>query len=74
MAVQSLKDVSSTNRTWKTKKQNSKQTPPKYTVGKYFLRIIKSMKQQSEVNLFQISSCMNIEQIKNIKSEPNKKK
>ena len=27
------------------------------------------MKQQSEVNLFQISSCMNVEQIKNMKSE-----
>ena len=32
------------------------------------------MKQQSEVNLFQISSCMNVEQIKNMKSEHKKKK
>ena len=55
----------------KSKIQNK---PHPNTIGKYFLRIIKSMKQQSEVNLFQISSCMNIEQIKNIKSEPKKKK
>ena len=54
----------------KTKVQNK---PHSNTIRKNFLRIFKSMKQQSEVNLFQISSCMNIEQIKNIKSEPQKK-
>ena len=32
------------------------------------------MKQQSEVNLFQISSCMNVEQIKHMKSEHKKEK
>ena len=54
----------------KSKIQNK---PHSNTIGKKFLRIFKSMKRQSEVNLFQISSCMNIEQIKNMKSEPKKK-
>ena len=48
-------------------------TPHSNTIGKKFLRIFISMKRQSEVNLFQIGSCMNIEQIKNMKSEPKKK-
>ena len=55
----------------KTKVQNK---PHSNTIRKNFLRIFKSMKQQSEVNLFQISSCMNVEQIKNMKSEHKKKK
>ena len=54
----------------KSKIQNK---PHSNTIGKKFLRIFKSMKRQSEVKLFQISSCMNIEQIKNMKSEPKKK-
>ena len=54
----------------KSKIQNK---PHSNTIGKKFLRIFKSMKRQSEVNLLQISSCMNIEQIKNMKSEPKKK-
>ena len=55
----------------KSKIQNK---PHSNIIGKKFLRIFKSMKRQSEVNLFQISSCMNIEQIKNMKSEPKKVK
>ena len=55
----------------KTKVQNK---PHSNTIRKIFLRIFKSMKQQTEVNLFQISSCMNVEQIKNMKSEHKKKK
>ena len=32
-----------------------------------------SMKQQSKVNIFQISSCMNIEHTKNMKSEQKRR-
>ena len=55
----------------KTKVQNK---PHSNTIRKNFLRIFKSMKQQSEVNLFQISSCMNVEQKNNMKTEHKKKK
>ena len=54
----------------KSKIQNK---PHSNTIGKNFLGVFKSMKQQSEVNIFQVSSCMNIEQIKNMKSEPKRK-
>ena len=54
----------------KNEKAKYKTNPTQILLGKISLRVFKSMKQQSEVNIFQISSCMNIEQIKNMKSEP----
>ena len=50
----------------KNEKAKYKTNPTQILLGKISLRVFKSMKQQSEVNIFKISSCMNIEQIKNI--------